>query len=126
VLTVNGEAQVVIQDARAYEEMLNLLHSLMRLWPILGMRELSLRERHAKTASNAYRPNIQIQTYSVVVTKTAEFELDEYFDYIAHNSIPNPITWHSNIYDKIETLSKMATLCPMLTRARSLRSMCIA
>lgn len=31
VLTVNGEAQVVIQDARAYEEVLELLHSLKQI-----------------------------------------------------------------------------------------------
>ena len=31
VLTVNGEAQVVIQDARAYEEMVDLLHSLKQI-----------------------------------------------------------------------------------------------
>lgn len=31
VLTVNGEAQVVIQDAKAYEEMLDLLHSLKQI-----------------------------------------------------------------------------------------------
>ena len=31
VLTVKGEAQVVIQDARAYEEMVELLHSLKQI-----------------------------------------------------------------------------------------------
>jgi hypothetical protein len=31
VLTVNSEAQVVIQDAKAYEEMFNLLHSLKQI-----------------------------------------------------------------------------------------------
>jgi PHD/YefM family antitoxin component YafN of YafNO toxin-antitoxin module len=36
VLTVNGEAQLVIQDARAYEEMLNLLHSLKQINASLG------------------------------------------------------------------------------------------
>lgn len=54
-----------------------------------------------------------MQTYSVTVTKTAEFELDEYFDYIALDSIPNAIAWHNNIYDRIETLSNMATRCPI-------------
>ena len=55
--------------------------------------------------------SIQMQTYRVFVTKTAEFELDEYFDYIALDSISNAIAWHTNIYDKIETLSKMAARC---------------
>ncbi len=31
VLTVNGKAQVVIQDARAYEEMVELLHSIKQI-----------------------------------------------------------------------------------------------
>ena len=32
-----------------------------------------------------------MQTYSVTVTKTAELELDEYFDFIALDSIPNVV-----------------------------------
>lgn len=31
VLTVNGEAQVVIQDAQAYQEMTDLLHTLKQM-----------------------------------------------------------------------------------------------
>lgn len=31
ILTVNGKAEVVIQDAKAYEEMISLIHSLCRI-----------------------------------------------------------------------------------------------
>ncbi len=31
VLTVNGEAQVVIQDAHAYQEMVDLLHNIKQI-----------------------------------------------------------------------------------------------
>lgn len=31
VLTVNGKAQVVVQDAKAYEEMVDLLHSIKQI-----------------------------------------------------------------------------------------------
>lgn len=31
VLTVNGKAELVIQDAKAYEEMVSLLHSLKQI-----------------------------------------------------------------------------------------------
>ncbi len=31
VLTVNGKAEVVIQDARSYEDMMSLLHSLKQI-----------------------------------------------------------------------------------------------
>jgi len=30
-LTVNGKAEIVIQDAQAYEEMANLLHSIKQI-----------------------------------------------------------------------------------------------
>ena len=54
-----------------------------------------------------------MQIYKVVVTESAEFEIDEYFDYIALDSVPNAINWHDKIYDKLETLSKMALRCPI-------------
>ena len=31
ILAVNGKAEVVIQDAKAYEEMISLVHSLCRI-----------------------------------------------------------------------------------------------
>lgn len=54
-----------------------------------------------------------MQTYNVIVTETAEFEIDEYFDFIALDSLPNAIIWHMNIYDKISTLSALASRCPI-------------
>jgi plasmid stabilization system protein ParE len=54
-----------------------------------------------------------MQKYSVIVTATAEFEIDEYFDFIALDSLPNAIAWHTNIYDKIGTLSVLAPRCPI-------------
>lgn len=45
--------------------------------------------------------------------KPQSWNSDEYFDFIALDSIPNAIAWHSNIYDKIETLSKMAARYPI-------------
>ncbi len=37
ILTVNGKAEVIIQDVRAYEDMMNLLDSLEKTY--LGARE---------------------------------------------------------------------------------------
>ncbi|MEO0443643.1 MAG: type II toxin-antitoxin system RelE/ParE family toxin [Pseudomonadota bacterium] len=54
-----------------------------------------------------------MQTYEVVVTETAENEIDEYLDFIAGDSLENAIGWYNNIYDEISTLSELALRCPV-------------
>ena len=54
-----------------------------------------------------------MQTYEVVVTETAENEIDEYLGFIAGDSLENAMDWYNNIYDKISTLSELALRCPV-------------
>ena len=53
--------------------------------------------------------------YKVIITESAEREIDSYFDYIALDSVQNAVTWHANIYEKIATLSDFALRCPIAT-----------
>ena len=54
-----------------------------------------------------------MQTYSVIVTATAELELNEYVDYIALDSVPNAVMWQQGIYNQLATLAAMAKRCPI-------------
>ena len=54
-----------------------------------------------------------MQKYNVVVTETAEFEIEAYFDYIAEDSVENAINWYDNIYKKLATLADLALRCPI-------------
>lgn len=54
-----------------------------------------------------------MQTYEVVITETAEIEIDEYLDFIAGDSLENAISWYNNIYNQISTLSDLALRCPI-------------
>ena len=46
-----------------------------------------------------------MQTYNVIVTETAELEIDGYLDVIAEDSLENAIRWYHHLYEKISTLS---------------------
>lgn len=54
-----------------------------------------------------------MQTYEVLVTETAENEIDEYLAFIAGDSLENAITWYNNLYDQISTLPELALRCPV-------------
>ena len=54
-----------------------------------------------------------MQVYKVVITETAEVEIDEYLDFIADDSLENAISWYNNTYDKISTLSELTLRCPL-------------
>ena len=50
ILTVNGKAEVVVQDAQAYEEMVDLLNSIKQISKSLS----DLEEGHAKPLNKAF------------------------------------------------------------------------
>ncbi len=51
IITQNGEAKVILQDVRAYEQ----LQESLALLKILALSNKSLKEGNAKSASNAFK-----------------------------------------------------------------------
>ena len=54
-----------------------------------------------------------MQTYKIIITETAEYEINDCLDFIAKDSVQNAINWYDHLYEKIQTLETMPERCPI-------------
>ncbi len=54
-----------------------------------------------------------MQKYKIIVTETAEYEIDSCLDFIAEDSVQNAINWYNHLYEKIQTLDSIPERCPI-------------
>ena len=117
VLTINGKAELVVQDAAAYQKLREMAEE-SRVLEGIGKgiedmkagRMLSLDEFKQHARSEARNQGVK---YRLRVTARAVGDADEAHAWIAQNrSLDQADRWYQGLFDQMETLTLRPARCP--------------
>lgn len=114
VLTVNGKAELVVQDAAAYRRLQEraALAETVEMVAFLAERGRHRARRHA--ARRGVRPiaGPSVVNRQVVITREAAREVDRRYRDLAAKSQPSANRWQANLLKAIDSLRSNAERCP--------------
>ena len=117
VLTINGKAELVVQDAASYQKLLELAEEAQR-----GRRHPP---RPGRSQCRAYSQPRRLQAarreeardfglmFRIEVTANAQADADAAYAWMAENISPAfAEQWYQGLFKQLETLTKHPTRCP--------------
>src|SRR4029453_646668 len=107
VLTINGKAEVVVQDAEAYQELLERVETIEGIQR--GLADVKLAERSQRArGSTGFDASM---AYRVELTKNGEAELEELYLWVVERAPNQGATWFNGLERAILSLEQLPKRC---------------
>ena len=111
VLTVNGKAEIVLQDAASYQE---IMEAMEYVKAVKSLKESfqDIQEGKTESAGNRIQRIACVMKYQVSITATAKKEIREAYLWIKKVSPGEALKWLQELFAVIQTLKESPTPVP--------------